>query len=166
MVFNESQTVNTKAKDQTDMGLACNIGLDMTLGLQRRVWKTKLHEVVAKALVRVMPAKALMPTMLVQEHKDKTITHMVHEVLTWFGQPCLRPRMREDDSTIQQRILQRTEPDTTIGFLKHPMFPHSSYPYLTTSPLAPSGTSCFSSHLYPPRIVSTGPSPSHNFFPS
>ena len=49
----------------------------------------------------VVPAKALMPTMLVQEHKDKTITHMVHEVLTWFGQPCLRPRMRENNSTIQ-----------------------------------------------------------------
>ena len=49
----------------------------------------------------VVPAKALMPTMLVQEHKDKTITHMVHEVLTWFGQPCLRPQMRENDSTIQ-----------------------------------------------------------------
>ena len=49
----------------------------------------------------VMPAKALMPTMLVQEHQDKTITHTVHEVLTWFGQPCLRPRMRENDSTIQ-----------------------------------------------------------------
>ena len=35
--------------------------------------------------VCVMPAKALMPTMLVQEHTDKTITHMVYEVLTWFG---------------------------------------------------------------------------------
>ena len=33
----------------------------------------------------VVTAKALMPTMLVQEHKDKTITHTVHEVLTWFG---------------------------------------------------------------------------------
>ena len=49
----------------------------------------------------VVPAKALMPTMLVQEHKDKTITHTVHEVLTWFGQLCLRPRMRENNSTIQ-----------------------------------------------------------------
>ena len=49
----------------------------------------------------VVPAKALMPTMLVQEHKDKTITHTVHEVLTWFNQPCLRPRMRDNDSTIQ-----------------------------------------------------------------
>ena len=49
----------------------------------------------------VGPAKALMPTMLVQEHKDKTITHTVHEVLAWFGQPCLRPGMRENDSTIQ-----------------------------------------------------------------
>ena len=49
----------------------------------------------------VVPAEALMPTMLVQEHKDKTITHTVHEVLTWFGQPCLRPRMRENNSTIQ-----------------------------------------------------------------
>ena len=48
-----------------------------------------------------MPAKALMPTMLVQEHKDKTITHTVHEVLTWFDQPCLHPRMRNNDSTIQ-----------------------------------------------------------------
>ena len=33
----------------------------------------------------VETAKALMPTMLVQEHKDKIITHTVHEVLTWFG---------------------------------------------------------------------------------
>ena len=114
----------------------------------------------------VMPAKALMPTMLVQEHKDKTNTHTVHDVLTWFGQPYLRPRMRENDSTIQQRILQRTEPDTTIGFLKHSMFPHSLYPYLTTSPLTPPGTFRSSSYLYPPRIVFTGPSPSHNFFPT
>ena len=30
--------------------------------------------------ISVVPAKALMPTMLVQEHKDKTITHTVHEV--------------------------------------------------------------------------------------
>ena len=51
-------------------------------------------------VVPVVPTKALMPTMLVQ-HKDKTITHTVHEVLTWFGQPCLRPRMRENNSTIQ-----------------------------------------------------------------
>ena len=49
----------------------------------------------------VVPTKALMPTMLVQEHKDKTISHTVHEVLTWFDQPCLRPWMRENDSTIQ-----------------------------------------------------------------
>ena len=49
----------------------------------------------------VVPAEALMLTMLVQEHKDKTITHTVHEVLTWFDQPCLRPRMRENNSTIQ-----------------------------------------------------------------
>ena len=52
---------------------------------------------------------------------------MVHEVLTWFNQPYLCPRMRENDFTIQQRILQRTKPDTTIGFPKHPMFPHSLY---------------------------------------
>ena len=99
--------------------------------------------------------------MLVQEHKDKTTTHMVHKVLTWFGQPCVRPRMRDNDSTIQYKILQRTEPDTTIGFPKHPIFPHSLYLYLTTSSLTPSGTFCSSSHLYPPRIVSIGPSPSH-----
>ena len=43
----------------------------------------------------------LMPTILVQEHKDKTITHMVYEVLTWLSQPCLRPRMRENNSIIQ-----------------------------------------------------------------
>ena len=48
-----------------------------------------------------MPTKALMLTMLVQEHKDKIITHTVHEVLMWFSQPCLRLRMRENDSTIQ-----------------------------------------------------------------
>ena len=49
----------------------------------------------------VVPAEALMLTMLVQKHKDKIITHTVHEVLTWFDQPCLRPRMRENNSTIQ-----------------------------------------------------------------
>ena len=59
-------------------------------------------------LIVVLPSKALMPIMLVQEYKDKTIIHMVHEVLMWFGQPCLRPRMRENDFTIQYRILQRT----------------------------------------------------------
>ena len=85
-----------------------------------------------------MPTKALMLTMLVQEHKDKIITH----------------------------IVQRTELNTTIGFLKHPMFPHSLYPYPTTSPLTPMSTSRSSSHLYPPRIVSIGPFPSYNFFPS
>ena len=51
--------------------------------------------------MHVVPAKALMPTMLVKKHKDKTITHTVHEVLTWFGQPCLHLRMRENNSTIQ-----------------------------------------------------------------
>ena len=45
--------------------------------------------------------KALMPIMLVQEHKDKTVIYTVHKVLTWFGQSCLRPRMRENDSIIQ-----------------------------------------------------------------
>ena len=35
----------------------------------------------------VVTVKALMLTMLVQEHKDKTITHTVHKVLTWFCQP-------------------------------------------------------------------------------
>ena len=57
------------------------------------------------------------------------------------------------------------EPDTTIGFPKHFIFPHSLYPYPTTSPLAPPGISRSSSHLYPPRIVSIGPFPSHDFFP-
>ena len=47
-----------------------------------------------------MPTIALTLTMLVQEHKDKTIIHMVHKVLTLFGQPCLRPGMRDNDSTI------------------------------------------------------------------
>ena len=112
-----------------------------------------------------MPTKALIPTMLVQEHKDKTTTHMVHKVLTWFGQPCVRPRMRDNDSTIQYKILQRTEPDTIIEFPKHPMFPHSSYLYPTTSLLVPFGSSRSSSHLYPPCIVFTNPSPPHNFFP-
>ena len=109
----------------------------------------------------VVIAEAFMQTSLIQEHKDKTITHMVHEVLMWFGQPCLRPRMRENHFTIQQRILQRIESNTTIRFLKHPMFPYSLYPYPTTSPFAPPGTSHSFSYLYPPRIVSTDPSPSH-----
>ena len=66
---------------------------DFTLCMALPEGKTQVQSVV--------PAKALMPTMLVQEHKDKRITHTVHEVLTWFGQPCLRPRMRENNSTIQ-----------------------------------------------------------------
>ena len=136
-----------------------------TKALPFKVWDTLLlYELTC--IQSVVPAKALMPTMLVQEHKNKTITHTVHEILTWFGQPCLCPRMRDNDSTIQWRILQRIEPDTTIGFPKHPMFPHSLYPYLTMNPLAPLGTSHSSSHLYPPRIVSTNSSSSHNFFPS
>ena len=48
-----------------------------------------------------VPTKALMSTMFVQEHKDKTITHTIHEVLTWFNQSCLRSWMRDNDSTIQ-----------------------------------------------------------------
>ena len=32
-------------------------------------------------LIVVLSAKALMPTMLVKEYKDKTITHTVHGVL-------------------------------------------------------------------------------------
>ena len=106
----------------------------------------------------------LMPTILVQEHKDKTITHMVYEVLTWFGQSCLRLRMKENNFIIQQRILQRTEPDTTIGFPKHPMFPHSLYPYPTTSPFSPPGNFRSSSQIYPTCIISTGSFPSHEFF--
>ena len=57
------------------------------------------------------------------------------------------------------------EPDTTIGFPKHFIFPHSLYPYPTTSPLAPSGISRSSSLLYPPHIVSIGLFPSHDFSP-
>ena len=41
-----------------------------------------------------MLAKALMPTMLVQEHKEKINNTTVHEVLTWFDQPCLCLWMR------------------------------------------------------------------------
>ena len=58
-----------------------------------------------QALIPVeVPVKALMPTMLVQEHKDKTITHTVHEVLMWFGQPCLRPRMNMRTQRIQKEV--------------------------------------------------------------
>ena len=52
-----------------------------------------------------MLVEALMQTMLIQEQKDKTITHTIHEVLTWFSQQCLCPQMKENHSTIQQRIL-------------------------------------------------------------
>ena len=41
-----------------------------------------------------------MSTTLVQERKGKIIHTKVHEVLTWFGQPCLHPLMRENHSTI------------------------------------------------------------------
>ena len=66
----------------------------MSLALEAWQCRSQKYE------LHVVPTKALMPTMLVQ-HKDKTITHTVYEVLTWFGQPCLRPRMRENNSTIQ-----------------------------------------------------------------
>ena len=58
-----------------------------------------------QALIPVeVPVKALMPTMLVQEHKDKTITHTVHEVLMWFGQPCLRPQMNMRTQCLQKEV--------------------------------------------------------------
>ena len=41
-----------------------------------------------------------MQTMLIQEHENKTIHTKVYGVLTWFGQPCLYPWMRENYSTI------------------------------------------------------------------
>ena len=41
-----------------------------------------------------------MSIMLIQKHKDKIITHTVHDVLTWFDQSYLRPQMKENDSTI------------------------------------------------------------------
>ena len=75
-------------------------------------------------------SKSFNANMLVQEHKDKTITHMVDEVLTWFNQLCLHPRKRENLFTIQQKTLHKIKPDIIIGFLKHPMFPHSLYPHL------------------------------------
>ena len=48
-----------------------------------------------------MPTEASMQTILVQEHKDKTIHIRIHKVLTWFGQPNLHPRIREKHSTEQ-----------------------------------------------------------------
>ena len=82
--------------------LVCPRYFKLLMSLQSLYEDTQLQFLVDKLmLVNVVPAKALMPTMLVQEHKDKTITHTVHEVLTWFGQPCLRPWMRENNSTIQ-----------------------------------------------------------------
>ena len=53
----------------------------------------------------VVPAKTLMPIMLVQEHKDKTITHTVHEVLTWFNQKnvvgiCISGQVNLDESEL------------------------------------------------------------------
>ena len=53
-------------------------------------------------------------------------------------------RMRDNDSTIQYKILQMTKPNTTIRFPKHPIFLHFLYPYLTTSHLAPPGISRYS----------------------
>ena len=48
----------------------------------------------------VVLVEALMQTMLIQEQKDNTITHTVHEILTWFSQQCLCPQMKENHSTI------------------------------------------------------------------
>ena len=75
---------------------------------------------------------------------------------------CTIEKIIEDKT----KTLPRTKLDTTIGFPKYLMFPHSSYSYPTMSPLAPSSTSRSSSHLYSPRIVFTNSSSSHNFFPS
>ena len=91
---------------------------------------------------------------------------MIHKVLTWFNQPCLRTWMIENYSTIQQRILQRSEPNTTIGLSQHPIFFHSLYPYHITSLFTPSGTSYSSLYLYLPHIVFIDSSTSHDFFSS
>ena len=49
------------------------------IGLREKEREKKGYEIV-------VPVEALMQTMLIQEQKDKTITHTVHEVLTWFNQ--------------------------------------------------------------------------------
>ena len=38
-----------------------------------------------KNRIFVVTTEAFMQTRLIQEHKDKTITHMVSDVLMWFG---------------------------------------------------------------------------------
>ena len=117
-----------------------------------------------------MPTKALMPIMLVQEHKDKTITHMVHEVLTWFGQPCLRPRKRENDSLYNREYYKGQNQIQLLGsrnitcFLPTPCIPIPYYePSRSTEYLPFFLTSLSISYsLY----RSIGPSSSHDFFPS
>ena len=66
--------------------------------------QTFLYHIATKEQSTLPSVKALMPTMLVQEHKDKTITHTVHEVLMWFGQPCLCPRMNMRTQCIQKEV--------------------------------------------------------------
>ena len=60
--------------------------------MDHQTLKTSIHDdwiwakdsQIKTNMMTVVSAKALMPTILVQEYKDKTITHTVHEVLTWF----------------------------------------------------------------------------------
>ena len=62
----------------------------------------------------VVPTKALMPTMLVQEYKDKTITHTVHEVLRGLT-ICLHPRNCRDINIIIEEY--RVQPQRLQYFL-------------------------------------------------
>ena len=53
--------------------------------------------------VFVVIVEAFMQIRLIKKHKDKTITHMVHKVLTWFGQPC--PVMKKSKNIAKISII-------------------------------------------------------------
>ena len=51
-------------------------------------------------VIVVVLIEILIKIILFQENKDKIINTMTHEVLIWFGQPCLYPLMKEKFSFI------------------------------------------------------------------
>ena len=53
--------------------------------------------------VFVVIVEAFMQIRLIKKHKDKTITHMVHKVLTWFDKPC--PMMKKSKNITKISII-------------------------------------------------------------
>ena len=74
---------------------------------------------------------------------------MIHEVLTQFDQPCLRPRMRENHSTIQQRTLLRIELEHYREHNQIQLLASRNIPYFSTLCI-PTLSRAFSLHQVTP----------------